>query len=83
MYYGTAFISGNTRIYGPINELVIDVAATTEENTEFKIPLSDTESIGDNSFIKFLSPKEKDAKLRGETIITGIPINTIDFSCSR
>ena len=70
LYYGTAFISGNTRIYGPINELVIDVAATTEENTEFKIPLSDTESIGDNSFIKFLSPKEKDAKLRGETIIT-------------
>jgi len=70
LYYGTAFISGNTHIYGPINELVIDVAATTEENTEFKIPLSDTESIGDNSFIKFLSPKEKDAKLRGETIIT-------------
>ena len=33
LYYGTAFISGNTRIYGPINELVIDVAATTEENT--------------------------------------------------
>ena len=32
--------------------------------------MSDTESIGDNSFIKFLSPKEKDAKLRGETIIT-------------
>ncbi|MDB4591385.1 translocation/assembly module TamB, partial [Flavobacteriaceae bacterium] len=70
LYYGTAFINGNTHIYGPINELVIDVAATTEENTEFKIPLSDTESIGDNSFIKFLSPKEKDAKLRGETIIT-------------
>ena len=70
LYYGTAFISGNTRIYGPTNELVIDVTATTEENTEFKIPLSDTESIGDNSFIKFLSPKEKDAKLRGEKIIT-------------
>ena len=70
LYYGTAFISGNTHIYGPINELVIDIEAATEENTEFKIPLSDTESIGDNSFIKFLSPKEKEAKLRGEKIIT-------------
>ena len=70
LYYGTAFISGNTHIHGPINELIIDVAAATEENTEFKIPLSETESIGDNSFIKFLSPKEKEAKLRGEEIIT-------------
>lgn len=70
LYYGTAFISGTTNIHGPINELIIDVNATTEENTVFKIPLSDTESIGDNSFIKFLSPKEKEAKLRGETIIT-------------
>ena len=70
LYYGTAFISGNTHIYGPINELNIDVLATTQENTEFKIPLSETESIGDDSFIKFLSPKEKEAKLRGESIIT-------------
>ncbi len=70
LYYGTAFISGSTKIHGPINELIIDVNAATEENTVFKIPLSDTESIGDNSFIKFLSPKEKEAKLRGETIIT-------------
>ena len=39
-------------------------------NTVFKIPLSNTETIGDDSYIKFLSPQEKEAKLRGETIIT-------------
>ena len=70
LYYGTAFISGSAKINGPIEELVIDVIARTEENTVFKIPLNDTESIGDNSFIKFLSPKEKDARLRGEDLIT-------------
>jgi hypothetical protein len=69
-YYGTAFISGTTHIHGPINELIIDINATTEKNTVFKIPLSNTEAIGDNSFIKFLSPKEKEAKLHGEAIIT-------------
>ena len=69
-YYGTAFISGTTHIHGPINELIIDVNATTEKNTIFKIPLSNTETIGDNSFINFLSPKEKEDKLLGETIIT-------------
>mgnify|MGYP002639901423 CR=1 FL=1 len=70
LFYGTAFINGEANIKGPINELVIDVVAATEKNTRFKIPLSDTESIGDDSFIKFLSPKEKEARLRGEEIIS-------------
>lgn len=70
LYYGTAFISGSAGISGPINELEIDVVATTEEGTTFKIPLSDTESIGDDSFIKFLSPEEKQARISGETYIS-------------
>ncbi len=70
LYYGTAFISGTADIKGPAEELVIDVIATTEEGTTFKIPLSDTESIGDDSFIKFLSPDEKAARISGETIVS-------------
>ena len=70
LYYGTAFISGTADIKGPVDELVIDVIAVTEAGTSFKIPLSDTESIGDDSFIKFLSPKEKEARIRGEKIIS-------------
>jgi len=70
LYYGTSFISGTAQVYGPIDELVIDVAATTEEGTTFKIPLSDAESIGDDSFIKFLSPAEKQARLSGEMFLS-------------
>ncbi len=70
LFYGTAYISGKADITGPINELVINVVAATEKNTNFIIPLSDTESIGNDSFIKFLSPKEKEARLRGEKIIS-------------
>lgn len=70
LYYGTAFISGRAHILGPIDELVINVDATTEEGTTFKIPISDTESIGDDSFVYFLSPKEKEARMNGETVIT-------------
>ncbi len=70
LYYGTAFISGTADISGPAEELVIDVIATTEEGTTFKIPLSDTESIGDDSFIKFLSPEEKAARISGEIIVS-------------
>ncbi|MFT4942532.1 MAG: hypothetical protein ACI9RL_000315 [Candidatus Paceibacteria bacterium] len=69
LYYGTSFISGNADIIGPIDALAIKVFATTEQGTTFKIPLSDTESIGDDSFIKFLSPEEKRASIIGRKII--------------
>ena len=68
LYYGTAFIDGEATIKGPTDELVIDVTAATERGTVFKIPLSDTESVGDNSFIRFLSPEEKAARLAGEEL---------------
>ncbi len=70
LYYGTAFISGRAKIAGPIDELVIDVDATTEEGTTFKIPISDTESISDDSFVHFLSPSEKAARINGETTVS-------------
>lgn len=69
LYYGTGFISGEASIKGPINEIVIDVNAKTEKGTVFNIPLNETESIGDNSFIHFLSPEEKKARLRGKEIV--------------
>jgi len=68
LYYGTGFISGNANISGPTDELVIDVNAKTEEGTIFKIPLKDTEAIGDNSFIYFLTAAEKLARQQGKEI---------------
>ncbi|MCF1191819.1 translocation/assembly module TamB [Mangrovimonas sp. AS39] len=69
LYYGTAFIDGSATIKGPSDELVIDVIAETNPGTVFVIPLSETETIGDNSYIHFLSPEEKAAKLKGEEFI--------------
>ncbi|MBA3985395.1 MAG: translocation/assembly module TamB, partial [Flavobacteriales bacterium] len=69
LYYGTAFINGNASIYGPLDELVIKVDAVTAPGTTFKIPISDTESIGDDSFIYFLSPAEKRARVSGEYFV--------------
>lgn len=69
LYYGTAFISGDATIKGPMDELSIVANARTEKGTSFKVPISDAESIGDNSFIHFLSPQEKAARIKGEKII--------------
>lgn len=58
-YYGTAFINGNATISGPTTGLFIKVNATSEAGTTIKIPISNTEAVGTNGYIHFLSPKEK------------------------
>ncbi len=80
VYYGTAFITGKATIYGPTEQLVIKVDGSTAQGTVFKIPLNDTKSFGDNSYIHFLSPEEKAARLRGETFLqTDIKGLELDF----
>ncbi|MBP1839982.1 translocation/assembly module TamB domain-containing protein [Formosa algae] len=68
LYYGTGFIGGSATIYGPTEELVISVIGETKTGTIFKIPMSDSESFGDNTFIHFLTPEEKQAKLEGKEL---------------
>ena len=65
LYYGTGFIGGQARIYGLTEQLVISVVGETKRGTVFKIPLSDTESFGDNSYIHFITKEEKLAREGG------------------
>ncbi len=58
-YYGTAFIDGIATITGPTSGLLINVDARSETGTDIKIPINNTEAVGSNSYIHFLSPKEK------------------------
>ena len=69
LYYGTGFVGGSASISGPANKLRINVIGETKEGTVFVIPLSDSESFGDNSYIHFLSPEEKQAKLEGREVV--------------
>lgn len=69
LYYGTGFVGGTASIYGPTEELVIKVVGETKPGTVFKIPLSDTESFGDNSFIHFITPEQKEAREKGEAFV--------------
>ncbi|MEM9143838.1 MAG: translocation/assembly module TamB domain-containing protein, partial [Bacteroidota bacterium] len=54
LYYGTGFINGKGRIFGPTKALTIKVDAETSRGTSLKIPLSDVASVGDYSFINFI-----------------------------
>lgn len=58
-YYGLAFIDGKATIKGPTNALVIKVEAKSEKGSSLKIPINNSEDISENSFIHFLTAKEK------------------------
>ncbi len=68
LYYGTGFVAGNINISGPMSQLFIEANVTTSKGTIFKIPLNDNEMISENSYIKFLSPKEKKIESQGRAI---------------
>ncbi|MCF7569141.1 translocation/assembly module TamB domain-containing protein [Sabulilitoribacter arenilitoris] len=69
LYYGTGFIGGSATIKGPADELTINVIGETKRGTIFNIPLNDTESFGDNSFIHFITKEEKLAKEQGVDLV--------------
>jgi hypothetical protein len=58
-YFGTAFINGSASIRGPVDGLFIKVDAKSEKGTEVKIPINNTQSVGESSWIHFVTPKEK------------------------
>lgn len=59
IYYGKAFIEGQASITGPTNALLISVNAASRKGTSIKIPVADTQSVGENTYIRFLSREEK------------------------
>ncbi|WP_420574120.1 translocation/assembly module TamB domain-containing protein [Kordia sp.] len=58
LYYGTGYMSGEAWLTGPTDQLTIRVNGTTEKGTSLKIPISDVASVGDASFIQFVTKEE-------------------------
>lgn len=76
LFYGTAFMKGNATIKGALDEIAIKVNARTEEGTSFKIPLSDSQSVGDDSFITFVEKGDKKVKVAQDLeSIKGLELN--------
>lgn len=60
LYYGTAFVNGTGRIYGPTSGLNIEFSGASARGTTLKIPISDVASVGDYSFITFIEKKDQE-----------------------
>ncbi len=72
LYYGRAFVNGNIGVVGPTDQLVINANVSSEEGTFFKIPLNDTETFGESSYIHFLTKEEKEAQIKEEVVVAEV-----------
>ncbi|MGV6845040.1 MAG: translocation/assembly module TamB domain-containing protein [Lutibacter sp.] len=80
LYFGTGFLGGNAKIYGPTDNLVIDVVGKTNKGTHFVIPISDVKTVESNQLIRFVNRSKSQDKIkqRNEFIsekLKGLSIN--------
>ena len=57
-FYGTAIADGTVNINGPVNDITMDINATTKKGTVIDIPLSGTTNV-DNNFVVFVKNHEE------------------------
>lgn len=75
LYYGTARATGFFGFKGPIDNMKIAIQARTNKGTQFYIPLSDQNSIGQQSFISFVNKKDSLQQTKKESNFNGISLN--------
>ncbi len=66
-FYGTAFVTGQASIYGPIDNMKIEANATSNKGTKIFIPLDGATEVATQDYIQFVSkqPKNIDSTASG------------------
>lgn len=65
MFYGKAFGSGQARIYGPANNVTMNITGRTNRGTQIFLPLGYAGHMAESSFITFVS---KDSTQNGNPV---------------
>jgi hypothetical protein len=65
LFYGKAFATGHAHIHGPVNDIRIDVTATSNRGTQIFLPLDYYGELTESNFISFVS---KDNKENGSSL---------------
>lgn len=76
LYYGKVYATGNMGIYGFVNNLHMEINATTNKNSKFVLPLDGPAEIdSDNGFIHFVKKdKESVAEEKEEKALSGFDL---------
>lgn len=77
LFYGRVFSTGIIKIAGTPKNIIMDISARTEKNTEFFIPLSSTSELGEVNFLTFVGSNLSDITQQKvyEVNLSGIQLN--------
>ncbi|MBG8555366.1 translocation/assembly module TamB domain-containing protein [Hymenobacter guriensis] len=83
LYFGTAYATGDARITGPSDNLVVFVTARSEDGTRFSLPLDNAAKVEQASYIKFVNRNLPDTartvrvptEAEGRIDLSGIRLN--------
>ncbi len=75
LYYGTAYGTGKFSFRGPVDNMKIDITASTEAGTVFNIPLNTSSTTSDFDFIKFVSHSDTAKVVAKERAFNGVTLN--------
>jgi hypothetical protein len=76
LYYGTAYGSGTFGFSGPIDNMKIDIKASTEEGTVFNIPLNTSSTAADYDFIRWVNHNDTTRKvIEKKNAFNGVTLN--------
>jgi hypothetical protein len=75
LYFGTAYGTGTFSFNGPVDNMKIDIKASTEAGTVFNIPLNTSATVSDYDFIRFVSHKDTAKVVSKPRAFNGITLN--------
>ena len=62
LYYGTGMFNGNAIIYGPEENILINLKGSTNKNTSLVIPIKDSNNVGDFKFLNYINPNSEQSE---------------------
>jgi hypothetical protein len=84
IYYGTAYGTGTFSFTGPVDNMKIDIKASTEAGTIFNIPLNTSSTAAEYDFIRFVDHNDTTKKVVNKIkAFNGVTLNfdlTVDES---
>lgn len=75
LYYGVAYASGNVRINGYLDYLIMDIGLKSEKGTKINIPLSNPDELSKSGFINFIKTGRDSVETEKRPDFTGIEMN--------
>ncbi|MDY0085513.1 MAG: translocation/assembly module TamB domain-containing protein [Bacteroidales bacterium] len=62
LFYGSAVVTGDVQITGPLNDINLAINAATNRGTRLFIPLNNSAYVSDHDFIVFVAPPSEEAE---------------------